>query len=439
MGAFVIIGSIDLMDGQTVQLVGGRDKALEAGDPVPFAKVFGLVAEVAVVDLDAALGRGDNQALMASCLPHARCRVGGGIRSADSARQWLDMGASKVVLGTAAKPEVLRELPAERVVAALDARHGEVVVEGWQTGTGATVAARMQVLRPHVSGFLVTFVEREGRLGGVDLEEIKALKAAALGAELTIAGGVTTLEELRAIDAMGVHAQVGMALYTRRFDMADALAAVLKSDRPDGLWPTVVVDASGAALGLVYSDKASLRYAITHQVGAYYSRSRQGLWIKGATSGAIQTLLRVDADCDRDALRFTVRQASPGFCHTGVWTCWGQQEGIPAVSQRLAERVQKAPAGSYTRRLLDDPELLRKKLWEEAGELAAAQTPHEVAHEAADLLYFTMVALARVGTPWQQVVDVLQRRTLKVSRRPGDAKAPPPLPGESSPDTGSIP
>ncbi len=439
MGALVIIGSIDLMDGQTVQLVGGRDKALEAGNPVPFAKEFGLVAEVAVVDLDAALGRGHNRALMAACLPHARCRVGGGIRDVGTALEWLDLGASRVVLGTAAKPEVLRELPAERVVAALDARHGEVVVEGWQTGTGATVAARMQALRPYVGGFLVTFVEREGRLGGVDLQQIKGLKDAALGAELTIAGGVTTLEELRAIDKMGVHAQVGMALYTKRFDMADALAAVLHSDRVDGLWPTVVADEAGVALGLVYSDLESLRHAILHRVGAYHSRSRQGLWVKGATSGATQTLLRVDADCDRDALRFTVRQGAPGFCHTGVWTCWGEQQGIPALAKRLQKRVNDAPAGSYTRRLLDDPALLREKLWEEAGELAAAQTPHEVAHEAADLLYFTLVALARVGTPWQQVADVLQRRTLKVSRRPGDAKAPPPLPGETPPVAGSAP
>ena len=140
------------MDGQTVQLVGGRDRALEAGDPVPFAKQFGLVAEVAVVDLDAALGRGHNRALMSACLPHARCRVGGGIRDAGTALEWLDAGATKVVLGTAAKPEVLRELPAERVIAALDARHGEVVVDGLANGNGrhggrahAGLASRMSV------------------------------------------------------------------------------------------------------------------------------------------------------------------------------------------------------------------------------------------------------------------------------------------------------
>ena len=128
----MIVPSIDLQDAQAVQLIGGETRALDAGDPRPIARRFGLVGEIAVVDLDAALGKGSNAAVVEELVGLAPCRVGGGIRDVPSAVFWLDRGAQKVVLGTAARPEVLRELPGQRVIAALDARHGEVVVEGWR-------------------------------------------------------------------------------------------------------------------------------------------------------------------------------------------------------------------------------------------------------------------------------------------------------------------
>ncbi|MBI4568570.1 MAG: phosphoribosyl-ATP diphosphatase [Planctomycetes bacterium] len=419
----MIIPSIDLQGGATVQLVGGREKALDAGDPRPIAERFRLAGEIAVVDLDAAMGAGSNAALVRALLPLAPCRVGGGIRDAEAALAWLDAGAAKVVLGTAARPDLLARLPRERVVAALDALRGEVVVEGWKTPTGRSVAERMAELRSLVGGFLVTFVEREGRMAGVDLGAIEALARAAAPARLTVAGGVTTPADVAALDRLGVDAQVGMALYTGRLDLADAIVAPMTSDRPDGLWPTVVVDDLGAALGLVYSNLESVRAAVHSGRGVYHSRSR-GLWVKGETSGAIQELRRIDLDCDRDALRFTVRQAPPGFCHRETRTCWGDDHGLRELSRRLIARALGAPAGSYTRRLLDDPALLRAKLIEEAGELAAARAADHVAAEAADLLYFALVACARAGVPLATVEEKLDRRALKVHRRPGDAKPP---------------
>lgn len=418
----MIVPSIDLMDGKTVQLVGGREKALEAGDPLPIAERFALAGEIAVVDLDAALGRGGNAELVKRCLRAAPCRVGGGIRSAASAIAWLDAGAAKVVLGTAAVENVLRELPRERVIAALDAEDGEIVVEGWRKKTGRAVADRMAEIRHLVGGFLVTFVEREGRMGGIDLEKVRPLVAAAGGARVTVAGGVTTADDVAALDRLGADAQVGMALYTGRLDLADAIAAPLVSDRPDGLFPTLVADEAGVALGLAWSDRESLREAVRTRRGVYRSR-RRGLWVKGEASGATQDLLAVALDCDRDAIRFTVRQHGAGFCHAGTRTCFGGADtGLGALERTLVSRRTSAPPGSYTRRLFDDPDLLGKKLVEEARELAAAAAREDVAHEAADVLYFTLVSLARCGVPLADVLKVLDARALKVTRRPGDAK-----------------
>lgn len=419
----MIIPSIDLKSGSTVQLVGGREQALDAGDPLPIAQGFALAGEVAVVDLDAALGTGSNRASILPLLRVASCRVGGGIRDVRTAIDWLDAGAASVVLGTAARPEVLRELPHERVIAALDADRGEVVVEGWRTSTGETILDRMQRLEGLVSGFLVTFVEREGRLGGTNMEIVPELVSVAArgGARVTIAGGVTTPADIAALDRMGADAQVGMALYTNRLDLADAIAAPLTSDRHDGLWPTVVTDELGTALGLTYSNAASLREAVRTRRGVYHSRSR-GLWRKGETSGDAQELLRVDLDCDRDALRFVVRQNGRGFCHTGARTCWGASRGLPALASRIARQQSDAGSGSYSARLLADPSLLRAKLLEEAAELADARATAEVTHEVADVLYFALVAAQRAGVPLANVMSELDRRALRITRRAGDAK-----------------
>jgi len=397
------------MNGQAVQLVGGREKVLEAGDPRPLAERFGRVGEIAVVDLDAAMEQGSNEDLIKDLLHRAPCRVGGGIRTVAQARRWLDAGAVRVVLGTAAVPEVLKQLPAQRVIAALDARHGRVMSRGWRHDTGRSIEEMMEELAPLVGGFLVTFIEHEGRLQGSDLERAAVLKKLAAGRSLTVAGGVTTAEEIARLDELGMDAQVGMALYTGKLDLGDAFTASLNSDRPDGLWPTVVSDENGKSLGLCWSSAASVRQALSTGRGVYHSR-RRGTWIKGESSNATQELLGAALDCDGDALRFTVRQQRPGFCHQGTWSCWGDDRGFSQLIRRLADRGQAGGAASYTARLLQDPDLLRAKLREEAAELAAATERDDAIWEAADVLYFTAVAMVRAGITLEEVEGELDRR-----------------------------
>lgn len=414
----MIVPSIDLMSGNAVQLIGGRELEIDAGDPRPIATKFGRVGEIAVIDLDAAIGTGSNKETVLDLLNLADCRVGGGIRSVEKAIEWLDAGAAKVILGTAATPEILRELPRERVIAALDADNGEVVVEGWRKGTGRGILERIEELRDYVGGFLVTFVEKEGRLGGTNLGQVAEIVRAAGSARVTIAGGVTTAEDIAELDRMGADAQIGMALYSGRLVLAEGFAAPMVSDRPDGLWPTVVCDEHGQALGLAYSNAESLSVAVERGVGAYWSRKR-GLWVKGETSGATQELLSVSADCDRDCLKFVVRQKGP-FCHLDTRTCWGPASGVANLERLIAERAETAPPGSYTARLFSDPDLLDKKIREEADELVAGDA--NVSEEFADLLYFMLIKLQRSGSSLKEVEQILKRRSRKATRRPGNAK-----------------
>ena len=114
----MIIPSIDIMNGRAVQLRRGREFVLDGGEPLERLDEFAVAGEVAIVDLDAALGQGDNTALIEEMVKRAPCRVGGGIREVGRALDWLDRGASKVVIGTKASAEFCGQLPRDRVVAA---------------------------------------------------------------------------------------------------------------------------------------------------------------------------------------------------------------------------------------------------------------------------------------------------------------------------------
>lgn len=198
------------------------------------------------------------------------------------------------------------------------------------------------------------------------------------------------------------------------------LAQKLRSDRPDGLWPTVICDPLGVALGLAYSNQQSLAHAVATRKGTYWSRSRDELWIKGASSGATQTLLGIRFDCDSDCLRFTVTQGPPGFCHTGTYTCFGDERSIATVLQRLSQRIESSNEKSFTRRLATDAKLLEKKLLEEAKELSDASQlddRYEVAWETADVFYFSLVAMLKNGVALEEVYAELARRMNRVVRR----------------------
>jgi len=203
-------------------------------------------------------------------------------------------------------------------------------------------------------------------------------------------------------------------------------AACVTTDRPDGLFSTVVCAADGVALGLVYSSKESIIAAISSGRGVYYSRSRSSLWRKGDTSGHYQILHRIDLDCDSDALRFTVTQLGqpkPAFCHLSTRTCWGKRDaGLYRLQNTLTHRLHTAPIGSYTKRLFDDDALLKHKLLEEAMELVEADTKQHVAEELADVLYFSFVKAAKFGVTIDDAVKELDKRAKKVTRRKGDCK-----------------
>ena len=226
----MIFPCIDLLDGKVVQLVQGREKALEGDSPLEMLRRFAAFPEIQVIDLNAAMGTGSNDALVRLLAAHARTRVGGGVRSADRARALVDAGAHKVIVGTAAfaadgiNTAFLADLAAaigkERVIVALDSMKGRIVVKGWRESTRLRAEDVLAALEPYCAGFLCTYVDKEGMLQGTDLDWFRRLRAAP-PLEITAAGGITTLEEVHALLEMNVHAALGMAGYTGRIRLED--------------------------------------------------------------------------------------------------------------------------------------------------------------------------------------------------------------------------
>lgn len=419
----MLVSSIDIMNGAAVQLIGGKVLEINAGDPNPIAKKLSIGGELAVIDLDAAMGRTPNTEVISKIVKDYPCRVGGGIRDIETARYWLNLGANSVIIGTAASPELLCQLPRDRVIAALDTKQGIVMSHGWKESTGETIESAMQRLRPYVGGFLVTTIEREGRLLGLDLKTPKFLKELAGDSRLTVAGGVSSAEEVARLDAEDIDVQAGMALYKGVFSGADCFIATLTARTQTTEWPTVVCDQAGRCLGLVYSNPESLQEAFRSGKGVYWSRKR-GLWIKGLTSGATQTLLRVELDCDRDSLKFIVKQDGPGFCHRLVPTCWQSLSGMQKLEKAVQTSIQNEDPLSYSRRLLRDAGLLNLKLEEEAKELAETnmQDKESVLSEASDLFYFMYMKLRQSGLVIDDLDKMLSIRAARVTRRFGNAK-----------------
>ena len=232
----MIFPCIDLMDGKVVQLVQGREKALEGAPPEEMLRRFAPFPQIQVIDLDAAMTRGSNDDLVRMLASQAVTRVGGGVRTVERARALVEQGARKVIVGTSAfvadginEPFLASARDAvgrEKLIVALDSRHGRIVVKGWRESTRFTAEEVLRSLEPYCSVFLCTYVDKEGMLQGTDLGWFRRLRAAT-GLELTAAGGITTLEEVRALLAMDVHAALGMAIYTGRLNLGE-LAGIAK-------------------------------------------------------------------------------------------------------------------------------------------------------------------------------------------------------------------
>jgi phosphoribosylformimino-5-aminoimidazole carboxamide ribotide isomerase len=218
----MLIPSIDLMGGKIVQLVQGDKKALEFDDFEPWVQRFSRYPLVQLIDLDAAIGSGNNRDLVRSLVRQLPCQVGGGIRTAEIAEEILANGAKRVVIGsslirdgginTSFAKELASQVGAEKLVFALDSKGGKVAIRGWRHITEISAVQMIRALEPWCSAFLYTNIDTEGLLLGMPLEVVSELRSAT-NRQLIVAGGIRTEDEVEQLHTMGADAVVGMAIY----------------------------------------------------------------------------------------------------------------------------------------------------------------------------------------------------------------------------------
>ncbi len=265
----MVIASIDMMQGKVVQLKQGREKVLERDDAVALAKEFDRYGEIAVIDLDAAMGKGENKQLIRDILQYGEFRVGGGIRTVERAKELAALGAKKVIIGSQAfeqneihhtfLQELVESVGQAQIIIAVDSLERKIVTRGWKHQTDIPLLDAITELEPYASEFLFTCVEREGTMQGADFAQIHDVRQAT-DRQITVAGGIATLEEVVKAARLGVDVQLGMALYTGKITLAEAFVECLNWDQIDPM-PTMIQDEQGQMLMDASSTRETLRQA----------------------------------------------------------------------------------------------------------------------------------------------------------------------------------
>ena len=220
----MLIPSIDLMGGRIVQLVQGEKLKLAFDDFEYWIEKFSKYPLVQLIDLDAAMRQGDNSALVALIAKRLPVQVGGGVRSVERAREVLDAGAQKVIVGSSLfteagavdvkfAAEMADGVSAERVVAGIDTKNGRIAVKGWKAQVALTADDAIPELEPYVAAYLYTHVDGEGLMGGFPIDVAARLRKLTKR-QLIVAGGIRRQQEIDDLNAMGVDAVAGMAVYT---------------------------------------------------------------------------------------------------------------------------------------------------------------------------------------------------------------------------------
>lgn len=429
----MVISSIDLKDGHVVQLKNGKELVLQRDDADALISEFNTYGEVAVIDLDAAMGhtnpKGDtvNTPLLKSLLRKGNVRTGGGVRSVKRARELISLGAEKVIIGSSAwkkdpennanvlNVEFLEELVSaigkQRIIIGVDALNGKIAVKGWAETIDVPMIEGAKMAEKYCSEILFTCVEKEGCMQGTNMEMAKELREA-VKCRVVVAGGVSTEDEIEELERMGCDVQLGMALYTNKVSLKNSFMRCLDWKKVDGMVPVIAQDArSSQVLMMGYANKEALEKSFDTKKLTFFSRTRNTLWTKGETSGHFLEVVKLRVDCDRDTILATVIPHG-GVCHTGSWSCFGADPDERSTLERLygtiEERFANPRPGSYTATL--DAKRVREKVEEEAEEICEADGKDEVIWEAADLLYFVSVLMYKEGVNWQDVYDELDRR-----------------------------
>ena len=345
----VILPAIDIKDGNCVRLYKGDFSTVHkvAENPVETALKFEKHGAqwIHMVDLDGAKdGHRVNSEVFLSVrrAVSVKIELGGGIRDMDTVDFYMENGIDRVILGSAAvnDPDFIRravEKYGDKVAVGIDAKYGKVMAQGWLDESETDyieLAQKMEKIG--VKNIIFTDISKDGMLKGPNFEQLKALKSS-VNCNITASGGISSVEDLERLRQLDVYGAIcGKSIYSGKIDLKEAVklarvpsdAFIEKFFVKGDLLPAIVQEKStGEVLMLAYMNRESLKKTFETGYTWFYSRSRQELWNKGATSGHVQKVVDIYSDCDDDTLLVTVEQTGAA-CHTGNHSCFFTRLGV---------------------------------------------------------------------------------------------------------------
>ena len=443
----IVYPAIDIRNGKCVRLLQGSfDRETVYGDdPVAMAQQLADKGAkwIHVVDLDGARsGVASNLPLIEKMTKLGVCiELGGGIRTKEDFIKRMECGVARCVLGTAAieNPELVRwaaQTYPGQVAVGIDAKDGKVAVKGWEEQSTLTpLEVAKQAAEAGVRTIIYTEIANDGMQNGPDIAGSVRLMEKS-GLEVIVSGGVGSIEDVDHVKQAGLPGVIiGKAMYDGSLEIEQALqrqeAKTMFEPKQvkyneQGLVPVIAQDAeTGAVLMQAYMNQEALALTLEKGHMVYWSRSRQELWEKGATSGQIQELVSLTADCDGDCLLAKVIQKGGGACHTGAYSCFfntmvepkqdiGSATVLYEVDAVIKDRREHPVEGSYTNYLFNKGiDKILKKVGEESAETIIASknnAPDEIIYETSDLFYHLLVMLQDRGVALNDIFKELKRR-----------------------------
>ena len=356
----MIYPCIDLMDGEVVQLVQGKEKGMEI--PKSYREMAQLFAAnnvlVNVIDLDAAKGNGDNLSIIEEIVKIADARVGGGIRTPEKAEQVMEMGAKKVIVGSACFDstgldygfvECTKDaVGKENIIVALDVKDDMLTIKGWQESLDYDPFLVLGALQEYCNEIQCTYTDKEGMLQGTDMSLFRKLKEKT-SLEVTAAGGISSLKNVESLESIGVNAVIGMAFYKGRI-LVDDIVNYNQLDflKGKGTIPMIVQNTGGDVLYLASATRDSMRNSKYTGTLWRYSKTQNRLLEVGAESGKKEFPVQTFRGCYKDTLLVIVEQAMPFACHEGYKTCFFDELMSDGSFKTVQKRIVD-PKTLYTR------------------------------------------------------------------------------------------
>jgi phosphoribosylformimino-5-aminoimidazole carboxamide ribonucleotide (ProFAR) isomerase/phosphoribosyl-AMP cyclohydrolase len=353
----MIYPCIDLQDGEVVQLIRGQQKGIEiAKSYIEMAELFGQnKVAINVINLNAAKGTGDtlwgyaSRKAVEEILKIADARVGGGVRTAEEAKRLIDLGAKKVIFGSAAFDETgldygflettVRAVGRDKLIAALDVKDGKIAVKGWQESIDIDPLILVGGLEEFCSEIQCTYVDKEGMMQGTNPYLFNAIRKKT-SLELTAAGGITTLQDVEDLERIGANSVIGMAFYTGKIPLEEVIRYnQLDFVKTRGFIPTIVQNIAGDVLYLQSTDRESLRKMLETGTVWRFSKTKNKLLQVGSESRKIEYVKGIFTNCYRDTLLLRVEQTKGYACHEGYPTCFFRERKSNGLFEVCQTRV----------------------------------------------------------------------------------------------------